>query len=202
MSKRARRKGELTDIAARMIATKGDEGVRIADIAEAAGVSKGSVFYYFPDREELMLETYRRAVDEFHERRLETLGEIANPVERLATAVMMWVPDTDDDPGWRVMLELCVKALRSTPHRVLIKHLYDRSEALYTAIIEEGERSGELTLRSPARTIARTLCGLEDISGIYLSVGCFFDPGNMINAIADYFELATGCRLPLSEARP
>lgn len=58
------RRREVAHIAARLIATRGLEGASIRDIALAAGCSTAVVSHYFRNKRELLLATYRQAMEE------------------------------------------------------------------------------------------------------------------------------------------
>src|SRR3954447_24198324 len=60
--KRAMRQ-QLSDTAARMFLEHGFDAVRVADIAEACGVSEKTVFNYFPSKEALILDRTESTVD-------------------------------------------------------------------------------------------------------------------------------------------
>src|SRR5580658_3183243 len=47
---------QLSDTATRMFMERGFDGVRVAEIAEACGVSEKTVFNYFPVKEALILD--------------------------------------------------------------------------------------------------------------------------------------------------
>ncbi|HEX7975604.1 MAG TPA: TetR/AcrR family transcriptional regulator [Anaerolineales bacterium] len=67
------------------------QGVRIQDIAKAAGVSRQAVYLHFPSRAELLIAT-TRYVDEIHQldERLRPLREAENAVESLNAFVVFW----------------------------------------------------------------------------------------------------------------
>src|SRR5690348_12446289 len=47
---------QLSDTAARMFMARGFDAVRVAEVAEACGVSEKTVFNYFPTKEALVLD--------------------------------------------------------------------------------------------------------------------------------------------------
>ncbi|HYI10919.1 MAG TPA: TetR/AcrR family transcriptional regulator [Thermoanaerobaculia bacterium] len=57
------RRASIEDAAMQAIARKGIEEVTIQDIADEAGVAKGTVYVYFRDREELLARTADRLFD-------------------------------------------------------------------------------------------------------------------------------------------
>lgn len=50
----ARRRGIL-DVTLRLLVERGFEGLRVRDIAEAAGINQATLLYHFPDKEELIV---------------------------------------------------------------------------------------------------------------------------------------------------
>lgn len=60
---------EILSAAARILATHGDRA-NLADVAEAAGVARATVYRYYPNRRRLVEELVRRATESIHERLL------------------------------------------------------------------------------------------------------------------------------------
>ncbi|WP_432890645.1 TetR/AcrR family transcriptional regulator [Kribbella sp. CA-245084] len=60
--KRAMRQ-QLSDTAAQMFLERGYDAVRVADVAEACGVSEKTVFNYFPSKEALVLDRLEPTAD-------------------------------------------------------------------------------------------------------------------------------------------
>ena len=54
MKKGERRKQELLKIAYKMFITKGYENTSVDDIIEAAGIAKGTYYYYFESKEQTL----------------------------------------------------------------------------------------------------------------------------------------------------
>lgn len=67
------REEQLITIAAELFARKGYEGTSLRDIAEAAGITKAALYYWFPEKEKL----FQRVV----------AGRMANLVKRVGDAV-------------------------------------------------------------------------------------------------------------------
>lgn len=58
----------IQDAAMRVIARKGMSAATMQEIAEEAGVAKGTIYLYFRDREELVEKTFERAITNLRER--------------------------------------------------------------------------------------------------------------------------------------
>ena len=58
------RRDELLEAAAGLFATRGYAATSIRDIAGAVGILSGSLYYHFASKEEILLETHARGVDQ------------------------------------------------------------------------------------------------------------------------------------------
>jgi AcrR family transcriptional regulator len=83
----SRRRGEILDAATRLFATLGYRRMDVQQLADQLGVGKGTVYRYFPTKEELFLAAVDRGVqgliDHLH-RRTETRGD---PLERIQAGI-------------------------------------------------------------------------------------------------------------------
>lgn len=78
----------IQDAAMRVIARKGMAAATMQDIAEEAGVAKGTIYLYFRDRDELVEKTFDRAITELH-RQVDAALERDEPFEQKLRAVLI-----------------------------------------------------------------------------------------------------------------
>jgi len=89
--KAAATRQRLLDAAARMLGTNGYAATRLADIADAADIQTGSLYYHFSSREDLVREVLASAQCRTAERviaRVEALDPAATAVDRVRAAVL------------------------------------------------------------------------------------------------------------------
>ncbi len=77
------RKQQLLDAAAVLFSSKGYANTRIADIAAAAGVAKGLVYWYYPTKEELFAELVRSMRLQLRRAQAAAMDPEADPLERI-----------------------------------------------------------------------------------------------------------------------
>ncbi len=80
------RRQQLLDAAAGEFRARGFHAVTMRDIARAAGMIAGSIYYHFPSKEELFLAVYAEGVSRISARVAGATAGIADPWERLAAA--------------------------------------------------------------------------------------------------------------------
>jgi len=108
-----RTREQLLEAARVAVARNGYDGTSIADIAEAAGFSKGAFFSNFESKEALLLELLRR-----HKKQdIATLGRILGEVEQgkdAASALDRYLDSLGGSADWaRLDIELQLQAARN-----------------------------------------------------------------------------------------
>jgi AcrR family transcriptional regulator len=82
----ASRRDELVDVATRLFAERGYHGTSMADLAEAMGVQKGSLYSLTDSKQELLVTIAREGAVAFHES-LDAVSDDAPPLERIRMAL-------------------------------------------------------------------------------------------------------------------
>jgi AcrR family transcriptional regulator len=82
----ATRRDELVDVATRLFAERGYHGTSMADLAEAMGVQKGSLYSLTDSKQELLVTIAREGARAFHAG-LDAVREDAPPLERIRAAL-------------------------------------------------------------------------------------------------------------------
>jgi len=80
------RREELTRIAARLFAEQGYQGTSLADLAEALGLQKASLYHHIDTKEDLLWDVAREGADAFHTA-LDSVPADAAAVERIRLAL-------------------------------------------------------------------------------------------------------------------
>ena len=74
---------QIIEAALSVFAERGLAAARLEDIARRAGLSKGTIYLYFPNKEELFREVIRHSVVAFIERGEAKLEELPDPMQAL-----------------------------------------------------------------------------------------------------------------------
>ncbi len=92
----ASRRDKLVKAATQVIHRQGFARTTLADIAKAADVALGSVYYYFKTKEDIAVAINDRRMA-FLRRILVEATEAASPKERLEALIQLWVRDKEVD---------------------------------------------------------------------------------------------------------
>ncbi|MFI9604831.1 TetR/AcrR family transcriptional regulator [Streptomyces sp. NPDC052043] len=188
------RRAQLITAAGRAVSTYGPARVRVADIADAAGVARGSVHYYFRDLGDLLEQVYKDAVDRFFTQRLDAVTGLRDARDKLVVCARRGLPTGPDDELVRLLYWF---GPETTDNPVFAAHgqgLFDRQVAVYTGILEVGEAQGHFTLTESAIDIAANLVTLEDGYGLHIVTGNrSVTPERALSLVLGYARTATGC---------
>ena len=156
--------------AAQLITERGLASVRVADIAERAGMTPGHVTYYFASKTELLMRAIRQS-EQAHTDRLEAeIRSIDDPWRRLARFVELSAAGAPGDPGWVLWFEVWSDAALDTDVARVHEELDSRSRRILEDVIEHGLARGAFRVEDP-RAAAAVLAALIDGLSIQLTLG-------------------------------
>ncbi|MDQ4118382.1 MAG: TetR/AcrR family transcriptional regulator [Actinomycetota bacterium] len=151
--KRDRRIRQILTTAAELVGERGYEAVSLEDVAERLDVTKGSLYYYFPGKDELITTAIETLGDDWSSR-LEQLpaGRDGTPTQRLRALVREHVAIAVREYPAALRLFL-VPSTWPDAQRTRIKELRRRHDRVFRAVLEEGLASGEFAVVSADATL-------------------------------------------------
>jgi AcrR family transcriptional regulator len=156
------RRRQLIEAASELLAERGSERMRLSDVAERSGVATSLVSYYFPSRDDLILEATRFGVEHSFTEEAATLARIEDPLERLEHAIHWTIPDGPRDPIWTIMVDLWLRAMRRPPLQTVAAMFQSRARTLFASIIEAGRSTGRFTPVASTESISASIVAMID----------------------------------------
>jgi AcrR family transcriptional regulator len=138
----AQTSGRILDAAERCMARYGLRRVSMGDVAAEAGVSRGSVYRYFPDRDALVDAVLERTADRFVAASEPDLDRAPDLAGQVAAAVMFILRRGDGEFGLRLPGE--TDSLFATLLTVRREVLFGRWVAFWEPRLAGAERRGEV----------------------------------------------------------
>jgi AcrR family transcriptional regulator len=152
----------ILDAACARIASDGIDDVRIARIAQDAGVSPALVHYHFDTRERLLAEALEHSFERAGDSRIGAAPEGGSAVERLAAMVGQCLPAPGPlEQDWVLWVELWLRAVRHPELRPVAEDLYARMHDWFVDVIAEGVRTGEFARCDPDEVADRALALID-----------------------------------------
>jgi AcrR family transcriptional regulator len=159
---------QLSDTATRMFVERGFDAVRVAEVAEACGVSEKTVFNYFPTKESLVLDRLEATMASLRT----GLAEPAVPpveaalriLDRELSAMTAWLTGQDDPAGAARAIRRFGDLIRATPSlRAYQSDMIDQFVTVAAEIL--AARAGLLAGDPEPQIAARALLGLWHVQG-------------------------------------
>jgi AcrR family transcriptional regulator len=154
------RPDEVLDAALELFIENGFAATRVEDIARRAGLSKGSVYLYFPSKEALLEGLVRRAIVPIADSALGAIGSYEGDPRIVLTMVMKMLAGRIADPKIIAMPKLIFREAVGFPElaRMYRTEVLDRVIPAIEALIRRGVEQGYLRPVDPSLTI-RSIIG-------------------------------------------
>ena len=149
----------LYQAALRLFAERGVTQVTVSDLAEAAGVARGTVYSNFGTLESLFEDAATRLTAEMEMRIAAGFGQTTDPAQRLANGIRFFVRRAHDDPPWGRFL---VRFGATTPT------LRGLLEGAPTSDLKLGVELGRFHLRADQVTSAIAMMSGSVLGAIWL----------------------------------
>ena len=91
---------KIHDAAIRLFAERGSRDVSVSDLADAAGVARGTIYNNIADPEALFDQVASNLLHAMHLRVSSSMSEVRDPASRIATGIRLFVHHTHEDPSW------------------------------------------------------------------------------------------------------
>ena len=158
--------------AARAINRRGVEATRIADIAEEAGTSTGTVHYYFATKDDVLLAALKWANEQPYARVDELLGREDDDVVRLATLLELSIPYPGPQRDeWVFFLELWGWILHRPDLVPDGESIDSRWRSYFADVVRSGTASGAFRPVAPPDEVADRIVALVDGLGLKAVLG-------------------------------
>jgi len=137
----------ILEAASRLFAGRNFHEVRMEDVASEASVSKGTLYRYFHDKDELYLALLKRASGQLTHLMMERVARQTAARQKLISMLEAVVEFFDEQPH---LFQLIVRA---EPQQDLGKFPWqearDVGRRLALEILSEGNRTGEMDIKNP-----------------------------------------------------
>jgi AcrR family transcriptional regulator len=161
---------EILEAACRAIVERGFASTRVADVAEAAGTSTGTIHYYFDSREEVLVEALRCASERLFAR-LRAPAE-ATPLERLARLLELSIPHGEPierRDEYVLWLETWAVVLHDPERMAALEDLSRQWREFFVEVVHAGSVDG--SFHPVSAHVAERLVALVDGLGFEAAVG-------------------------------
>ena len=166
------RREEILTATTELLDRVGLAAIRVADVADALGVSPALVFYHFGTKDALVADAFAHAVDRDLDRLDRATAKDADPLDRLRRVLRLYGP-TGAATGWRLWIDAWALAQREPTLRRVLRRMDERWCAVLREVVDDGVATGAFRCPDPAGSVVRVsalLDGLSVATLVYRSV--------------------------------
>ncbi len=145
----------ILDCAQRLLQAEGYDNFTMQDIADAADISKGSLYLHFKDKEELFVAVIGRSFDRLRallQEEIQTGGTALDKLERIARVAWRF---QEENPDLFKNLQLTYRVVSdsSAPGMCFVSDHFRRIQGVVESIFKEGSLDGSLRSGLDAATL-------------------------------------------------
>lgn len=153
-------RSRLLDAAARCIVRRGDAQIRMAEVADEAGVVRSTVYRYYASRDELLLGLMLQRIDAALHRWVQSLKHSGDAAGSLRSLVLEPVAAVDDgDPLNRALYagaSAAVTSVLAVGAEAITDVVVARLEPLFDQWRDDGQIYADLSVRETAQWLSAT----------------------------------------------
>jgi AcrR family transcriptional regulator len=186
----------ILDAALQIVVERGADAVRMADVAEAAGVSLGSIQHHFRHRDGLLAEVFRYESERISATWRGVVGSEAPPLDRLVEYVWLCTPPgsasaaTSFD-GWGFWLDFWATARREPQTRAEVAPIYRAFALPFQTALADGISAGQFRLRGTVREVADRMIAMIDGTALRTLLGAL-EQDQMLPLLIDGLSVELG----------
>lgn len=159
---------QILSAAVQLFGTKGYHATSIQDICDQAGVSKGAVFHYFQNKNELLFEIHEEIISILVKQYEAVLAGDLGPAEKLKELVNVLVGLMVDYRPYIVVLFQEYKNIEEH-HFEIVKARRDRCEEIVSSVIKQGIANGDFREDLEFSILAKLFFGICNWTYIWLN---------------------------------
>ena len=172
------KKFQIIHAALQVFSQNGIAKSKMIDIAQKAGIGKGTIYEYFRSKEEIFSEAFKAMFGGMMEMIEQSIAQIEDPNEKLEKIVNLSLDyfnhEAKDFSG--VMMDFWAEGIRTKNEAMMqiinIKQIYNDYRIIISTIVDEGIQQGHF---KPVNTDAFAAIAIAALDGIYLQM--IMDPG-------------------------
>jgi TetR/AcrR family fatty acid metabolism transcriptional regulator len=154
----------ILDAAVGVFAERGFYNAKVAEIAKAASVADGTIYLYFKNKEDILIQVFIDAMDEILRRQesaLAALDATSDPAAKLREFIRVHFAAVAES---RAMAEVITVELRQSSKFMRNTDMkpFGRYLGIIKRIVDEGSRAGVFATGRDPRIVARAIFGAVD----------------------------------------
>lgn len=161
----SQRRAQILHAAATVFARSGVDGARMDDIVSESGLSKGTLYWYFDSKQEIIVALVDQVIRAEYEQLQSLLENPGSARERLMAFVDAHAAILSAEPVLgKLGVEIYSMSGRMPQVREFVQRYYDDFIDALAQLLQQGQDRGELNLEYPAEAAVNIACLIEGLT--------------------------------------
>lgn len=187
------RRNEILDTAEKLFYTKGYTQTTINDMLQEIGIAKGTFYYYFKSKEEVMHAMIERIVDlDLEVAQTIAQDEQLDVYSKLLKIMLSQGQEARPDTHKKELTQQFHQPGNEIMHQQILAIIIRRLSPVLASVIEQGIVEGLFHVNKPQETIEFLLAGAEFIFDVGLFYWTDKEKENRVLAFLELMEKALG----------
>lgn len=157
-------RSELVASAFALFSQKGFDGVNLDEIAAHAGVTKGSLYWHFNSKRDLIHAACAYYYRAYQRKINEALADVTDPWERLDRTLQVAVRTCLMDQQNRVFtMEIFTFSVHDAALRRSWQQFYDSVREFYIGLVKAAASAGKIQVTDPEHAVNMMLAAMEGV---------------------------------------
>lgn len=158
------RQMQIIQAAMQCFQRKGYENTTIDDIAAEYGLSKGSIYWYYPSKKDILMAVFHHMVSQLFAEYASLVSSPISPRQKLIQMVhLMAQMLLRNYESYRPFMVLMSVAYEDDELRNMSAGLYEHAEQLMAEILQQGEKAGEFMVPNKRLTTSLMIATAEGL---------------------------------------
>ena len=153
----------ISSVALTVFRKRGYPGTRMSDIAEAAGIGKGTLYEYFKDKADILRFEFDRYFEHFSASLLSAINEDSGPAEKLLALIDFTLGYTIEwEDHCAVYVDYFSSARTDQNGAFSLSCMYGQMKEILMNLIHEGQEAGEIDPAFDAAAVSELFVSIYD----------------------------------------
>jgi TetR/AcrR family fatty acid metabolism transcriptional regulator len=187
------KKEEILHAAMQVFAKKGVVKTKMVDIAEFAGIGKGTIYEYFRSKEEIFIAAFHSFFSHMEKGIVEAMNATEDPIEKLKNLVEVSFSNVMEAGAefHSIMMDFWAEGIRKKDDQVLqmldLNYIYSEYRKLITEILSDGIKKGVFRKIDTHVISSMFIAALDGIYLQYILDNSLFDLKEISKVLLDGF---------------
>jgi|SoiMethySBSTD1v2_1073268.scaffolds.fasta_scaffold36028_5 AcrR family transcriptional regulator len=162
--RRAKSQEAMLEAALRLFVRKGYGATTVDEIAEATGLTKGAVYFYFGDKAGLLAALIGRAESQIYAPMIHQMKEAGDPIDQIVQ-YLHWISQKGVVAANLLLLPILISLEFKGKNDAIVGSVSGIYDSLHQALedtIARGQKSGVIHRKVPPREMAAVVISLTD----------------------------------------